>query len=103
MNGDKVRFCRDNQSVSLHPHGEDTGGSAISNQPLACLSPSLPPFSQSPLGSSELYAYRCVSLQNKQARAEGGSGEDREAGHPPVSARDPPDLYLRMAIRQERA
>nr|KAF6307722.1 C-type lectin domain family 4 member F [Myotis myotis] len=21
MNGDKVRFCRDNQSVSLHPHG----------------------------------------------------------------------------------
>lgn len=54
MNGDKVRFCRDNQSVSLHPHGEDTGGSATLSQALACLSPSPPPFSQPSLGSPEL-------------------------------------------------
>ncbi|XP_006775367.2 PREDICTED: C-type lectin domain family 4 member F isoform X1 [Myotis davidii] len=28
MNGDKVRFCRDNQSVSLHPHGLNSSATA---------------------------------------------------------------------------
>lgn len=79
MNGDKAHFCRDNQSVSLHPHGENTGGSAALNQALACWSPSPPPFSQPSLGSPELPMHISMSASrtNRQGQKVGGERTER--------------------------
>lgn len=62
MEGDMVRFCTDDQCVSLQPRGEKTLG-------LARLSPS--PLSSSSAGQST--ARCCLGPHNNQVRAECGS------------------------------
>lgn len=80
MNAVKAHFRRDNQSVALHPHGEDTGGSAVLSQALACLSPSPPPFSQPPLGSPELPMLIAMSTSrtNRQGQKVGRERTERQ-------------------------
>lgn len=65
MNSDKVHFCTDNQSVSLHPPGEKTGTSGHPQPGTGLLGPQPSTVFLSPSLAGQSSAHLCLSLQNK--------------------------------------